>query len=116
MTPERWQQIKALFETARQQRPDDRAAWLAASCGDDHALRTEVVRLLAADDRAGAFLETPAAAVAGFRDVSAPLAAGTRVGPYEILGRLGEGGMGEVYKGRDARLDRPVAIKLLTPL
>jgi len=42
-----------------------------------------------------------------------PLAAGTRLGPYEVLGLIGAGGMGEVYKARDTRLDRTVAIKVL---
>src|SRR5215467_9052258 len=42
-----------------------------------------------------------------------PLPAGRRIGPYEILGPLGAGGMGEVYRGRDSRLEREVAIKVL---
>ena len=42
-----------------------------------------------------------------------PLAAGTRLGPYEVLGLIGAGGMGEVYKARDTRLDRTVAVKIL---
>jgi serine/threonine protein kinase len=42
-----------------------------------------------------------------------PLSAGTRLGPYEVLSQIGLGGMGEVYKARDARLDRTVAIKVL---
>src|SRR5882762_6087989 len=41
------------------------------------------------------------------------LASGTKLGPYEILSPLGAGGMGEVYRGRDTRLDRSVAIKVL---
>jgi serine/threonine protein kinase len=41
------------------------------------------------------------------------LAAGARLGPYEILSAIGAGGMGEVYKARDTRLDRTVAIKIL---
>ena len=44
-----------------------------------------------------------------------PLTAGTRLGPYEVIAAIGAGGMGEVYKARDTRLDRTVAIKVLPP-
>ncbi len=51
-------------------------------------------------------------AVVDFAEGSSGLTAGTRLGPYEIVGPLGEGGMGKVYRGLDTRLDRPVAIKI----
>src|SRR5260370_24826472 len=70
-------------------------------------MRLEVESLLAAQEEAGrSFLEFPGSE-------AEVLAIGTRLGPYEILSLLGEGGMGTVYKARDSRLERFVAIKLL---
>ena len=74
----------------------------------DGELELAVRDLLAADESAGTFLQTPVA------DLHSPLLApGTRLGPYQIVGLLGEGGMGEVYRARDLRVKREVAIKVL---
>src|SRR4029453_12273240 len=88
---------------------DARPAYLAEVCNGDEALRHEVELLLAHSDQAASFLETPAMPF----DHSLVLTPGKRLGPFEIVALLGAGGMGEVYKARDTRLDRTVAIKVL---
>jgi TolB-like protein len=110
--PEDWSRVKALFHAALEIEPAARPAYLAAACGDEPAIRAQVEALLASHDRAGAMLETPAAAVLEITDGAADLA-GRRIGPYHIEALIGRGGMGEVYKAHDTKLDRPVAIKLL---
>src|SRR5512144_1191555 len=85
-----------------------RAAFLDETCGHETELRRAVDSLLDQDDVPGDFLETPA-----WNPREGRLAAGTRLGPYEILSLLGSGGMGEVYKALDTRLGRTVAIKVL---
>jgi Tol biopolymer transport system component len=109
MTPERWSQVKAIFDAAVERAPAARAELIRQRCGSDQELRREVESLLASDGETGSRLDSPLKPVAAGRSK----AAGTRVGPYEILGLIGAGGMGEVYKARDARLDRAVAIKIL---
>src|SRR5436309_177811 len=107
MTTGRWPRVNELFEAALQREPDTRAAFLAAACAGDEPLRLEVQSLLAAHAQAEGFLSAP-------RSSAVPaLAAGARLGPYEIAGPLGAGGMGEVYRAHDGRLDREVAIKVL---
>jgi serine/threonine protein kinase/Tol biopolymer transport system component len=104
---DRLKQIERLFHAALAKSSGARDAFLAEACGDDEALRREVTELLAltADDD---FLERPPASASGIE-----LAPGTRLGPYEIEALIGAGGMGEVYRARDTRLHRTVALKLL---
>jgi len=107
MTPERWQVIEGVYQAARDLAPSGRVAYLQEACGKDQDLRTEVESLLHHDDSSpDQTLNRPA-----WLPVAAP-APGTRMGPYEIEGLLGAGGMGEVFRARDTRLNRGVAIKL----
>jgi Tol biopolymer transport system component/predicted Ser/Thr protein kinase len=116
MTPERWQQIDKLLEQALEQQRGNRNLFLDSACAGDEELRREVETLLKAHDRGGSLLSSPALAAATQKPAD-PLQSlmGLSVGHYQILSRLGEGGMGIVYKARDQHLDRFVAIKLLPP-
>jgi len=110
-----WQKVRELFHGALERDPDDRAAFLRDACGDDDQVHREVTSLLAAHDNAEGFLSGPAAAANLESATFTPLSPGSHVGPFEIVKLAGRGGMGEVYRARDTRLDRNVAIKFLTP-
>ena len=92
----------------------ERSAFLAAACKDDDELRQEVELLLSHAPRAERFLATPITAVAAeIFDEEPELLVGRQIGPHRILSLLGAGGMGEVYRARDTKLGRDVAIKVV---
>lgn len=115
---ERWNRIDRLLEDVLDLPAEERSAYLCEACGDDHALRDELERLLAADSKNVSFLESPP--VAG--PWMAPGAVleevgeiGARVGPYRLLAPIGMGGMGLVYLAErdDEHFEQRVAVKLL---
>jgi TolB-like protein/Tfp pilus assembly protein PilF len=115
--PVRWTRARDLFHAALELAPDDRAAFLEASCRGDQQLLEEVSTLLVSDEQAGTFIERPAATMltgAATTPFAPRFASGAAVGRFEILEFLGAGGISEVYRARDSRLGRTVALKFVT--
>ena len=118
MTSERWRRVEELYHAALTRSERERAAFLANACAGDEALRRDVESLLAQPASGRGFLDGPAAAVAAqmVSDIGTSMLSGRRLGAYQVHERIGVGGMGEVYRARDTRLGRDVAIKILPRL
>src|SRR5512132_446247 len=113
MTPERWQQLKQLFQSALERKPAERSAFLNQACAGDPALRSEVESLISSHDQDGTSIEAMAAEAATEMLGNDHAIVGKQIGHYQVLDRIGHGGMGEVFLAQDTRLGRKVALKLL---
>jgi serine/threonine-protein kinase len=113
MTPERWQLLKQVFQSALERKPAERSAFLTEACAGDPALRSEVESLISSHDQAGDSIEAMAAEAATEMLENERGIVGKQIGHYQVLNQIGRGGMGEVFLAHDTRLGRKVALKLL---
>src|SRR5664279_5451359 len=115
MTPARFQTIEEIFHAALDQEPEQIGRFVDMAGEGDEVLRCKVGALLASHQRAGSFIEMPAAGIATriIENRQADVLVGQTIGHYRILKRIGTGGMGEVYLASDVTADRNAALKVL---
>jgi hypothetical protein len=115
MTPERWKRIEELYHAAHAKSQDQRAAFLSGACHDDEELRRQVESLLNESESDDGFLAEPPLVLPAHMvsELAPAVMTGRTLGGYQLQTLIGAGGMGEVYRARDPKLDRDVAIKIL---
>ncbi len=118
MNPEQWQKLEKVFHATLEIEPSKRSAFLKVACEGDENILKEVEKFLSAHDEADDFIQKPVFSEA-IQLLSSPDKTPSLVGKsfshYEIISRIGVGGMGEVYLARDTKLERNVALKVLLP-
>jgi hypothetical protein len=112
---ERLARVERLYQRVLDSPPERRSAVLEESCSDDPDLLHELESLLKAREEAGNFLSPDQLSNHIRKLDSAPAtpAVGRTLGPYRIVAEIGSGAMGDVYRARDSRLDRELALKIL---
>src|SRR5260370_39181124 len=119
MDAQRFQRVEQLYHEALEKPAAERSAFLEQACAGDEALRKDVASLI--DQSGEGLLDQPAWHAVSRYDSSNDAMdgmdsmIGRQIAHFEIVDRLGEGGMGAVYKARDRHLDRDVALKVLLP-
>src|SRR5215475_6471293 len=111
MTDEHWKRVADLYQAAQDRAPEERSAFIRQAAAGDSGLRRDIEALLAEDDNSGALEQLIVDAARSLLADNAAVQPGSFIGPYRIDSLLGVGGMGEVYRARDTKLDRDVAIK-----